>query len=294
MGGFYLKYTFVKNYRDNNTLRSSFNNLTEKTYNFNFIEWYNNGFWTEKYIPYSLADGEKIIANVSVNLMSFKMDGVEKNYIQIGTVMTDEEYRGQGLSRYLMENIIEEYKDKVDGIYLFANDSVLNFYPRFGFVEGREYQYSKYINAADSKIQIEKVDISDKLNREKFLAAAKNSVSNERFSLNNFGLIAFWATGPMSNLIYYIPNEDAYVIGEIKNENLYIHQVIASRKVNLGNVISSFGSDIIKVILGFTPYNAEGYDVEEFHEEDCTLFYLGKDLENIKKKQLIFPTLSHA
>lgn len=72
-------------------------------------EWFQNGFWGEKYIPCSLVDGEKVIANVSVNRMDFNLDGIEKHYIQLGTVMTDKAYRGQGLSRYLMEKVIEEY-----------------------------------------------------------------------------------------------------------------------------------------------------------------------------------------
>lgn len=36
------------------------------------------------------------------------------------------------------------------------------------------------------------------------------------------------------------------------------------------------------------------YIIEELRKEDCTLFILGKDLENIEKKKLMFPTLSHA
>ena len=51
--------------------------------------------------------------------------GKKKNYIQIGTVMTDNEYRNKGLSRYLIEKIISEYKEKSDCIYLSANDTVL-------------------------------------------------------------------------------------------------------------------------------------------------------------------------
>ena len=77
-------------------------------------------------------------------------------------------------------------------------------------------------------------------------------------------------------------------------ENLCINQIIASHKVNLETVISSFGSEIKKVTLGFTPYDENGFTVEELYKEDCTLFVLGKDLENIENKKLIFPDLSHA
>ncbi len=39
--------------------------------------------------------------------------------------------------------IMQEYEDRTDGMFLYANDSVLAFYPKFGFYEKAEYQYSR-------------------------------------------------------------------------------------------------------------------------------------------------------
>lgn len=75
----------------------SFNELTEKTFCFNFENWYSNGFGWDKFIPHSLIDRDKIIAHMSVSLMDFDLDSTEKHYIQIGTVMTHKDYRGQDL-----------------------------------------------------------------------------------------------------------------------------------------------------------------------------------------------------
>lgn len=289
-----MKYTYVTDYKNNDKLRKSFNELTEKTFCFNFVEWYTNGFWSEKYIPYSLADCNKIIANVSVNLMDFHMDGIKKHYIQIGTVMTDRDYRGQGLSRFLMEKIIDEYKDKTDGIYLFGNDSVINFYPKFGFVESKEYQYSKTIYSANNENTIQHVNMDDKANWSKLLDAVKCSMVNDRLVMDNPELFAFWTTGCLRNNVYYLAEEDIYIIADVKEDNLFIYQTVANHKINLEKIISSFGCGIKEVTLGFTPYESNGYSVEELHEEDCTLFILGKDLEHIEKKKLMFPVLSHA
>lgn len=180
----------------------------------------------------------------------------------------------------------------MDGIYLFANDQVLNFYPKFGFIKNKEYQYSKLVDVKNDK-QILHINMTDSINRIKFLETAKNCVNNERFSMHNFGLIAFMTTGPMINNIYYCPGEDAYVVADIKGE-LLIHQIISLHRVNLDSIINSFGNTIGKVYLGFTPYDSEGYEINEYYEEDCTLFCLGKDFENIDKRKLMFPTLSHA
>ena len=38
------EYIYVKDYRDNERLREGLNNLTEKTYGFNFRRWYESGY----------------------------------------------------------------------------------------------------------------------------------------------------------------------------------------------------------------------------------------------------------
>ncbi len=82
-----------------------------------------------------------LISNVSVNIMQFDLLGEKKNYIQLGTVMTDRKYQGQGWNRKIIEQVLQEYKNTVDGIYLFGNDSVLHYYPKFGFQPSKEYEY---------------------------------------------------------------------------------------------------------------------------------------------------------
>lgn len=117
-------------------------------YGFDFEEWYQNGYWKDRYIPYALLDGNNVITNVSVNIIDFFVMGEKKTCIQIGTVMTDKEYRNQGLNRFLMKKVLEEWRERCDVIYLFANDSVLNFYPKFGFVSVPEYQHDS-VNRID-------------------------------------------------------------------------------------------------------------------------------------------------
>ncbi|MBI6874487.1 hypothetical protein [Clostridium aciditolerans] len=75
------KYIYRCNYKDDSMLRNSFNSLTEKTYSFNFKQWYEYGYWEDKYIPYSLLDGDKVVSNVSVNIMDFLILGEQKRDI---------------------------------------------------------------------------------------------------------------------------------------------------------------------------------------------------------------------
>ena len=136
-----MEYKLVKQIRDNEILRRSFIKLAEKVFDLSFENWHQNGFWTDKYIQYVLAEnGKKVVANVSVNIIDTVWENKSKRYIQLGTVMTDPEYRNRGFSSQLIRAIISEWREKCDAVYLFANSDVLNFYPKFGFVKAAEYQ----------------------------------------------------------------------------------------------------------------------------------------------------------
>ena len=123
----------VYDYIRNDALRHQLNALTRKTFGFDFEKWVANGYYEGDYIPYSFVENGKMLSNVSANRTRFLQNGVERNYIQIGTVMTDEVHRNKGLARRLIEYVVAEYKDKCGGIYLFANLEALGFYRKTGF-----------------------------------------------------------------------------------------------------------------------------------------------------------------
>lgn len=135
-------YHLVSDYKDIETYKESFNELAKIVFGLDFKKWYEKGCWNDKYICYSYVDGEKVIANASINKMTLVSSGKEYKAIQVGTVMTHPDYRNQGLSRKLMNHIIEKYEQEYDFIYLFANESVLDFYPRFGFGKVQESSFS--------------------------------------------------------------------------------------------------------------------------------------------------------
>jgi len=146
------KYELVSDYRNNESLKESFNALAIRTFELDFRGWYNKNYWNDKYIPYSFLDEDKIIANASVNKMSIIINGKTYRAIQIGTVMTDENYRNQGLAKQLMQHIMKQHENTCDFIYLFANDTVLDFYPKFDFTRLNESEFS--LNLSKSPIQM--------------------------------------------------------------------------------------------------------------------------------------------
>ena len=103
-------YGFVKDFKHKPEIRASFNELTQAVFQFDLENWYLNGYWNDNYIPYSLLYKNKVISNVSVNKMKFIIENEKKVAVQIGTVMTDKEYRHRGLSKFIMEQVIKEWK----------------------------------------------------------------------------------------------------------------------------------------------------------------------------------------
>lgn len=289
-------YGYTVDFKDNKKIRNAFNTLTRKTYGFDFEEWYQNGYWKDRYIPYALLDGEKVISNVSVNIIDFLIMGEKKRYIQIGTVMTDKEYRNQGLNRFIIEKVLEEWRDRCDLIYLFANDSVLNLYPKFGFVSVDEYQHSKEISVENTTSNVKKLNMSDKKDRNFLFNTISKSLPVSKLHMcNNESLIMFYCTSFMKENVYYIETLDTIVISEFNGDTLYLNDVFSIRGILLDDIIEAMGKkELKKIVFGFTPIDTTLYDVGLLREEDTTLFVMGDKVELFRDKQLMFPLLSRA
>lgn len=306
-----MEFRYNTNVKKDDALRASFNELTRKTFWFDFENWYKAGHWGDFYIPHVLLDEDKVVSNVSVNLMQFDMGGEKKNYIQLGTVMTDENYRGRGLNRDIMERILTEYEGKVDGIYLFGNDSVVNYYPKFGFAPAKEYEY--YLPWENSEevepYTLSKVDMEDKNQAETLYKVlydyhvdASDTNQNDAFYMNeNVCLYQFWFAADYGDSIYYIKETDSYIVAEIEGKTLRIHQIFGKQEVDVTRFAKAYEKFVewqavagSEIVLGFTPAKKEKYLVREHKEEDSTLFILGEDLNRIEREKMMFPVLSHA
>ncbi len=130
----------VKDYKHDNRLRAQLNDLARETFGLDIEPWYQAGFWDERYVPYSVFEDDRIAANVSLNRVTAVYDGKPHAAAMIGTVMTAKSYRGRGYARLLMDTVLQDCKQDAAFVYLFANDTVLDFYPKFGFVRTEEKQ----------------------------------------------------------------------------------------------------------------------------------------------------------
>ena len=74
---------YMKDYKNDENLRKSFNELATMVFGINFEDWYQKGFWNNRYIPFSYIDGDKVVANVSVNVLNLVINGEKKTQYKL-------------------------------------------------------------------------------------------------------------------------------------------------------------------------------------------------------------------
>lgn len=288
------KYQLVSDFRDNAEIREQFFELPKKMFGVDFKPWYKAGLWSEKYNPYCIMDEGKVVSNVSMYHQDFVVDGKVKHLIQLGGVCTYEAYRNRGLSRRIMEEIIEEYKDQCDSLFLMANDTVLDFYPRFGFEASKEHQYVTMAKGSSDTYHVRKLD--PKNSEDLKLVEAKVGRASQEIELqtvNQAELVLFYWFICDACELCYIKELDTIANVEYEERQLLIDNIYG--EASLEEVINALvGKETIKVILGFKPKNADKYEVEEYYEEDTTLFIHNKAFkEEFDSKKLKFVAISH-
>ena len=286
------KFCIKKNSRNNDALRASFNRLAEKTFELNFENWYRNGFWKDNYIPYSVVIDGEVVSNVSVNACNMNYKGKLVKLIQLGTIMTDDDHRGNGYARALMEEVMKDYDGKVDGIYLFANDSVLEFYPKYGFKEAKEYQFTKEVTIS-GECTAQNVPLRDKIDFDRTVEILDTKKQNAQlYMVDNPGLYMFYLSQFMTENLFYIEECNSYAIAEVEDDTLILHTIIGNGAVD--EVIRAFGSQVKKVILCFTPKDSSGFEKSELYEEDTTFFVQGKFFEDSRDDEYMMQAITHA
>jgi predicted N-acetyltransferase YhbS len=257
----------VKNVKDTAVLRDSFNELAMKVFGINFEDWYEKGFWTDQYVPFCYVDNGAVVANVSVNILDFIIQGEKKRALQIGTVMTHPSYRNRGLSKKLMNEVLASHEGKYDIMYLFANDTVLDFYPKFGFEAVDEFQFTLKFNLESSLTSRMKELDGKNVDDLKFIYNfARNRIPvSQSFSTGNAQeLLMFYCIYVFNENIFYLEDSDVIAIFKMEGSELHIFDLISKKEFDYKTVLGQIASSSTeKVVFHFTPEN-NGLEYESY------------------------------
>lgn len=294
------EFRYVNNVKRDVVLRKAFNQLTREVYGFDFENWYNSGYWGENYVPHALMDEERMVSNISASEIVFSVDDQKRTCIQIGTVMTHPDYRNQGLNRVLMDKVFARWRGNCDLIYLFANDTVLNFYPKFGFTPVQEYQHSTRVLPEETILEkqtphLKKLDMADSRNQALVFNIVNASQPMSLVSMQgNASLVLFWLSNWYADFVYYSDASDAIVVLQYQENQLLLMDAWSKQDLALGDLLSTLVTpDIDTVVLGFTPLKPAAFTVELLKPDD-QLFVLDDRYGIAKSQQFMFPLLSHA
>ncbi len=284
----------ICDYKDNDNYRKSFIELAQQVFGIDFSEFYTRGLWQEQYKCYSFLEKDKVIANASINLFPLFIEDRTYRALQIGTVMTLPEYRNMGLSRRLIENIFADYNDKIDIFYLFANNSVKDFYPRFGFSKIPQYLFACDLKDCSEHTRLEKIDINDPIQYETLKRVVQNRVLNSKqYDFKDCSYLnLFHLNFVYDDCIYYVREYDTILVFRKNDGHIDLFDYITTEINDVMEILNkTFSSDTDKVVLHFTPYlNTNDFRKKDYNDPDDLFFVRG----DISIPDIFHPALAKA
>ncbi|HBL6244492.1 TPA: GNAT family N-acetyltransferase, partial [Listeria monocytogenes] len=214
----------------------------------------------------------------------------------IGTVMTHPNYRGQGLAKNLLNHVIAKYEDQYDFLYLFANDTVLDFYPKFGFERIEESSFT--VDACNLKKKASKLKKLNPDNKTDFQLISR--IVSKRAPLSNIldvkeseDLLMFYVLIALKNELYYLEELDVIILMEQEGTDLYVLDILSTKKLDVVEVLSYLSTKKIETIhLLFTPEKSKYIDAAYIIETEDMLFVRPNVLTS--ENYFLFPATSHA
>jgi predicted N-acetyltransferase YhbS len=259
--------------RDDRAWHEAFHVYVQRVFpSISFRAWVEHGGWDERYAAFACVEGGEIVANASVCEMDLVLHGRRVRGLQLGAVGTLPSHRGRGLSRSLIERILERAQPD-DLAFLFANDTVLDFYPRFGFTRVRQSVFRAERQLAPQGPRLRALDLGSAADRALLQRIARSARPTSRhFGVRDYGstVLWYWANFFPRGL-RYAEDQDAIFVVQTDRERLRLLDVLAAEPLALDLeplLPRLLSRPVTSIELGFTPerYLSDALPVEEYVE----------------------------
>lgn len=252
-----MNLKMIVDYKNNKLYRQSFNTLAGKTFGIDFERWHQFGFWNNRYICYSFLDGDRVVANVSANLLEWVVRGKKLNVVQIGTVMTHPDYRKKGLASQLLRHVLEVYENYSDLIYLFAEPNAKALYEGVGFFSVTETQFETKLTVSGKGTgHATKLDFSRASDLEiiRRLISEKAPLSSQFRVDHAEYLLAWHLLNVYPNDIVYVEELDAIVLFGLEGDKVQLYDVVARESIEIQHMLGFLVPEgDYHVIFHYTP-----------------------------------------
>lgn len=274
IGGCHVNQIITGNRHDREYKRQ-LNQLMQLVFGFTLDRWDALGLWDDRYRCYSLQQGDRLVANVSVAEMELLLGGERVSAIQLGAVATLPECRGKGLARQLLSHVLELHANRP--AFLMANQSVVDFYPRFGFQPLPEIQpvwplAEPLRGCPDCRLALDSPQLSRLVQQRQHYSQRVDVVAAEW--VNWFHLVM-----EFSQQIYYLPDLDTVVIAKQQWDRLVIYDLLCSSPPTRGQLLRHLPFPGVNLIeFAFTPDWLGGYTDQPYARQGDWGYLFGRNL----------------
>ena len=245
-----------------------------------FSSWYESGFWPDEYIPHSIIVDGKIVSNVSITKMDVLINDHPVRGIQIGTVGTIPEFRGRGLSGSLMRYVLEKYKDRTDLFFLFANESVLEFYPKYGFSRKHETLYYSAVKKREDRQPLKKLDWRQSGDLDLIQELLRKRLPlTSLFGAGNYHPITLWhIINAYPDKIHYDKDQNMIRIGFLKGDTFHLIDLIFTGYPDMEKTLSILpSSGVASRICYHFPPDRTGFRVDDTGTDTESILFVKGD-----------------
>lgn len=256
-----------------------------------FRRWGALGGWDAGYDVLALAADDRVIASIGRTRMTLVIDGAETSGYQLGAVATRAGQRGQGLARRLMDEVLADADREARPVFLFANPSVLDFYPRFGFRRVAQSRFGADAAIVPNPGDARAFDPNDAGERRRLAEICTRAVpTGRRFGTRSYYSILLWHLCNHPLAAHWLAAEEALLVTESDADRLILHDVVASRRFDLAASLPALATGTVgSVEFGFEP-GAWWPGARPLGPDDAPLFVRG--LDGLQGPPFRFPDLA--
>lgn len=244
-----------------------------------FRLWQSRGGWDDSYEVFLLREGGEIVASTGCTRLQLCVAGQERAGWQLGAVAVHPQRRGQGHARILLQQVLERVDAEQAPVLLFANDNVLDFYPRFGFRPLAQRRYAAAVDWQPATAAPEPCDVSQPDDRVRLQALCENALLNDAlFGVRRYYRVLLWHLCYRPLRACWLDDGNALAVVEESEGVLYLRDLLARRPFDLAAALPTLArAAVTRLEFGFRPQAWWPAAQDAGHCPDAPLFVRGMD-----------------
>jgi predicted N-acetyltransferase YhbS len=220
-----------------------------------FFTWGARGGWVDGYDVFAVVVDDQIVSTVGRASMRYVINGEARNGYQLGAVATHAGHRNRGLARLLTNKVLGELDAPDQPVILFANPSVLDFYPRLGFRRLAQSGFIGHIDVRPAGTLAPSLDVAIPTDRA-WLAdhCARASAIGQRFAARDYYPALLFHLTREPRMVFRLDLFGAVVIVRQDGDRLLIEDLLATRPFRLKDALPHVCVQPVRTLeFGFHP-----------------------------------------